>query len=124
MDELNQQYAQQDDLSDQSLIKAVRRRLLEELQRKEQEKIVNNIYGGQVVPEKSGIMENMAGQDGGDITPEDRDYFVDILRQNYDPGDEAQVIDPTTGQPVTQKLDRGGWQKRVHRFTKKKVNQE
>ena len=113
----------QNSISDMDLVAAIRRRMLEDIQaKKDAEKIVNNIYGG---PVGGGVMDQLGGP--ASPSPEgDRDYFVDILRQDYEPGDEAMVIDPETGQPVPKKLDRGGWQKRVHRFSspKKKVMAE
>lgn len=102
------------DITDQALIQAARRRLLEEIgQRKEVEKIVNNVYGGGV---GGGLTDKMGQEGGGGGSPEDMDYFVDILRQNYEPGQEADTIDPETGMPIKQKMGSGGWSKRVHRF--------
>jgi hypothetical protein len=107
--------------SDMDLVAAIRRRMLNEIQeQKDAERIVNNIYGGSIPG--GGVMDRL-GSAASPSPEEDRDYFVDILRQNYEPGDEAEVIDPETGMPVKQQLQAGGWKKRVHRFSspKKKV---
>lgn len=116
---------QDQELTDADLVKAIRQRMLDDIRKKaDAERIVNNIYGGPVAG--GGVMDQMGGgASGGSPSPEDRDYFVDIMRQDYDPGDEAMVIDPTTGEKIPQKLARGGWSKRVHRFTspKKKVTE-
>lgn len=116
----------QEGITDQALIQAVRKRLLEELaaKRGDSEKIVNNVYGGGASG-GGGVMDRM-GSGGDEMSPEDQEYFVDILRQNYEPGEEAMVMDPQTGKPMPQKLGSGGWQKKVHRFTrpKKKMTME
>ena len=112
------------EITDEDLVRAIRSRILEDIKKKaDAERIVNNVYGGPIAG--GAISEQMgAGQPGGaGGDPADRDYFVDIMRQDYDPGDEVMVIDPTTGERVPQQLARGGWSKRVHRFSapKKKV---
>lgn len=115
------------ELTDADLVKAIRKRMLDEIgagKRPDSERIVNNVYGGPIVG--GGVMDQLGGGGGGEggglegMSPEDRDYFVDIMRQDYDPGDEAMVIDPATGEKVPQKLARGGWSKNVHRYTSPK----
>lgn len=112
------------DIDEAQLVKAMRRRLLDEIQtRKDRdaEKIVNNIYGSSMAG-GGGIMDRLGGSDPGSSDPRaDRDYFVDILRQNYEPGEEVDVMDPDSGQRIKKKLNSGGWQKLVHRYEKKKV---
>ena len=110
----------QQEISDQALIQAMRKRILDEIARRsDAEKIVNNVYGGSIGG--SGVMDRLGGAD--QASPDDNSYFVDILRQNYEPGDEAEMVDPNTGMPVKKPLPHGGWAKRVHRFSapKKKV---
>jgi hypothetical protein len=116
---------QQQDISDIDLIRAIRKRMLDEIgSRGDAERIVNNIYGGSL-PSGGGVMDQLGGA-ASSSPEEDRDYFVDIMRQNFEPGDEAEFLDPQTGQPVKRPMERGGWQKRVHRFSapKKKVTAE
>lgn len=108
-----------DDINDEMLVRAMRKRLLDEISRRgEAEKIVNNVYGG---PVGGGVMDQM----GAESPDDDQSYFVDILRENYEPGDSAQVTDPETGEKVSRVLPKGGWGKYVHRFSqpKKKVIQ-
>lgn len=110
----------QKNITDDDLVRAIRARMLEDIKKKaDAERIVNNVYGGPIVG--GGIAEQMGPQPGDPVgSPADRDYFVDIMRQDYEPGDEAMVIDPATGQQIPQKLARGGWSKRVHRFSSPK----
>lgn len=98
-----------EDISDQELIRAVRKRLLADIEnRKEAERIVNNIYGGPVG--SGGVMDRLAhqpemgGEGGGG---DDFDYFVDIVRR------DLPELHPETGKPI-------GWEKKVHRFRNKK----
>lgn len=109
------------DINDEMLIRAMRKRLLDDISRRgEAERVVNNIYGGGVGG--GGVSDQM----GAEMPDEDQSYFVDILRENYDPGDSATVIDPETGEKVSRQLPRGGWGKYVHRFSqpKKKALEE
>jgi hypothetical protein len=103
---------------DDVLLAAIRKRLLREIERENEARqagggggggggassIVNNVYGGS-------LGGGVAGQLGNaqEMTPEERDYFVDIARQNVPEGDEE--------------MPHGGWRKSVHRYTqdKKKV---
>ncbi len=48
---------------------------------------------------------------GSEMSPEDYEYFVDIIRKEI-----PQKLDPETGEI----LDPGGWEKNVHRYRKKK----
>lgn len=77
------------------LLEAVKRKTLRDLEERAAAASVINNYGGGG-HEAGGIMGGMAGH-GGE-SPEDRDYFVDIDRDDRE----------------------GGWTKRVHRYTKKK----
>lgn len=100
-----------DPLDDSMLIQAARQRVLDQLRAKsEAASIINNVYGGG--SDGGGVMGGMhdAAPSGGD----DRDYFVDILRENLNPEDPSQ-----------------GWKKSVHRYaqpkgdkSKKKVKRE
>jgi hypothetical protein len=113
-------------VTDQALIAAIRKRMLEDIEkRKEAASIVNNVYGSGAAGAPGGVMDRLSGGAEGDMSPEEQSYFVDILRQNYDPGDEAEMIDPETGEPIKRPLPRGGWAKRVHRFSapKKKMQE-
>jgi hypothetical protein len=82
------------------LLDAIKRRALRELKdRKEAggggSAITNHVYANG----DHGIRGGMTGHDEAD--PEDRDYFVDISRQDNE----------------------NGWDKKVHRYTKKKVTE-
>ncbi len=113
---------QEQTVTDEALIAAIRRRMLEDIEKKkEAAAIVNNVYGGAQAG-GGGVMDRLGGE-GQEMSPEDQSYFVDILRQNYEPGDEAETIDPETGMATKRPLPHGGWSKRVHRFSqpKKKV---
>lgn len=91
-----------DQVDDAALIAAVRRRLLQEIEhRREAAGVVNNVYGGS----GGGVSGMMAP--GDSASPDDQDYFVDIMREDLDK-------DPETGKPR-------GWSKKVHRYAKKKA---
>ena len=86
-------------LDDAALIRAARKRLLRMLEAEESPtaSIVNNVgYGGG----GSGLMEKMGTTDD----PSDREYFVDILRE------DLPEINEATGKPK-------GWKKSVHRHS-------
>ena len=94
-------------LDDAALIAALRRRMLDELERRDDIKpIVNNIYGHGV----GGLMGE--AYQGDPENRDDYDYFVDIMRK------DLEDKDPETGKPL-------GWEKKVHRYRspKKKVTQ-
>lgn len=101
-------------ISDEQIVAAIRRRLLDEVsQRSGGQSITNNVYGGSVGGQPSsgqggGILDRFGGGQGGSGVsgPEDKDYFVDILREELQPGD---VVDG-------QEIKRPGWRKKVHRF--------
>ncbi len=95
------------DTSDQALIAAIRRRLLQEIEREQAggASVVNNVYGGgaPIVPSEApsqGLMGQMGGQAGA--TEDPYDYFVDIVRK------DLPEINPETGKPI-------GWEKSVRR---------
>lgn len=89
-----------DDIQDDALLEAIRRRakMLRELQHEiggqggggGASHIENNVYGGGL---GGGVSESLGNAE--DISPEERDYFVDILREDTD----------------------NGWHKKVHRYT-------
>ncbi|HBR25982.1 MAG TPA: hypothetical protein DD732_02910 [Rhizobiales bacterium] len=87
-------------MNDAVLIQAVRKRLLDELRAKHgggnQQHV--NVYGGGG-HDGGGVSGGMGGEA---ISPEDRDYFVNIERRD--------AVDPSTG-------EKNGWDKKVHRFT-------
>jgi hypothetical protein len=91
-----------DDQYNQQLQEAIRRRLLEEVEGKRggAASVVNNVYGSAGGGGQGGGLMDSWGGGGG----EERDYFVDILREDLDEINEA------TGKPK-------GWRKKVHRFT-------
>lgn len=100
-------FGEDDPLSDQALVRAARKRLLAEIERKEaQSAIVNNVYGsGGGVSERLGI-NDLAPPAAGEDDP--YGYYVDIIRR------DLADKDPDTGKPV-------GWEKKVHRYAKKKA---
>lgn len=85
-------------VTDDMLLDALKRRALRDIRdghhRSDAVNVMNHIYGG---GGDGGIRSGMAEE------PDDRDYFVDIDR---------------TDNPE------GGWSKKVHRYTKKKVKTE
>jgi hypothetical protein len=98
------------------LRQAIRDRILSEVRSpRDVEKVVNNVYGGPITGSGKnqglggGVAGEMAGEDA--MSPEDRDYFVDIMRQDLDPNE----IDEETQKPYGK-----GWRKKVHRYTKPK----
>lgn len=97
------------EITDAMLIAAARKRLLDEIgQGRGGGAITNNVYGGGIPSGDGGGM--LGGSGPSAIAPEDRDYFVDILREELQPGD---LVD---GEPMT----RPGWRKKVHRWSGKK----
>jgi hypothetical protein len=93
-------------IDDKSLLLALKRKMMRDLEeRQQQQAVVNNVYGGSIGGEHGG------GVGGGleEMSPEERDYFVDIARQNIPEGDAE--------------MPNGGWKKSVHRYTqpKKKI---
>jgi hypothetical protein len=88
------------------LRQAIRDRILSEVrQPKGFERIVNNVYGGPIAGEKNqGLGGGVVGEMGG-MSPDDREYFVDIMRE------DLPEINPETGKPK-------GWRKSVRRYTK------
>lgn len=113
-----------DPITDERLLQAIRKRLLDEIAEQQSggtNVINNNVYGGGQIP--SGGVEAMM-QDSG-IDPEDRSYFVDILKREFEPGDSTQFYDPNVGDVTDVPLQHGGWGKQVHRFSvpKKKDRQ-
>ena len=106
-----------DDVNDQMLIAAMRRKIMREIEREQggATPIVNNVYGGHL----GGIAGQQPAQ-GADMG-DDYDYLVDIARENVEPGD----IDPSDPEGQ-RKFQRDGWFKRVHRYRvpKKKVTME
>jgi len=95
-------------VTDEMLLQAIRKRLMEDIQRKEQQAaIVNQIYGGAAGPAR-GVMGALGGaQQGEGVDPGMFDYFVDITRE------DLPELNPETGKPL-------GWKKSVHRYRKKK----
>lgn len=92
-------------LDDAELIRALRRRMLSELQGgSDVTPVVNNVYGGGV----SGAMGQ--AMQGDPENRDDYDYFVDIARR------DLPELNPDTGKPV-------GWEKNVHRYRSKKKAQ-
>ncbi len=80
---------------------AIRKRLLAEIEQGRGgsgQSVVNNVYGGGAPAAGGGGIREMMG------SPEDRDYFVDIERE------DLPDINPATGKPK-------GWKKKVHRFS-------
>jgi hypothetical protein len=93
------------DLSDEAILRAVKRRLMDELSQR-QAGVVNNVYGGSGQGVGSGgyggLVQDMA-QGGEDPF----NYFVDITRE------DLPDINPATKKPI-------GWTKKVERYRKRK----
>lgn len=88
-----------DDITDQALLAAIRKRLLDEIsggRNTGTERIVNNVYGSMPA---GGLTERLYQGDMGGEDP--YEYFVDIDRED--------VRDPETGEKI-------GWKKRVRRY--------
>lgn len=115
----------EDQITEKMLLNALRRRLLEELQAKREERatIQNIIGGGAGAGGGRGLYDQFAGSPGvpSPVDPGQYDYLVDIIRRQIPEG--ATEVDPVTGEPVS--YPEGGWSKRVHRYRqpKKKVIQ-
>jgi hypothetical protein len=96
----------EDDTSDPALLRAIRKRLLDEIGHRggsDAAAVVNNIYGGHIPSgAPAGVSDRMSGQPSGE-DPRDYDYMVDIIRK------DLADKDPDTGKPV-------GWEKSVHRY--------
>lgn len=109
----------EDPLSDDALLKAVRRRILDEVSAKQAASSIinNNLYGGSAhaggASDTGGVMGLLGGGNGG-VTPANGDdpysYFVDVARKDL-------PINPETGKPM-------GWEKSVHRYKKRKDDDE
>lgn len=87
----------EDQLSDEALIKAARKRILRELEAQQAAGVINNVYGG-----SQGLTERMNGAPADDQSL--RDFFVDIERR------DLPERDPETGKPI-------GWTKKVKRYS-------
>lgn len=89
-------------VDDNVLLQAIRQRMLDEIRAKKEAAAIinNNVYGGGgSMP--SGIQAGM--HDAAPSGDDDRDYFVDILRENLDPENPS-----------------AGWRKKVHRYAQPK----
>ena len=94
-------------LNDEMLVAAMRQRLLDEIQkRQEHQAIINNVYGGgsHEKPASMGVADQLGSAGDGE---DPYDYFVDITRK------DLPEINPQTGKPM-------GWEKSVHRHRQKK----
>lgn len=84
------------------LRQAIRDRILNEVKRpRDVEKVINNVYGGPLTTEKN---QGLGGGVMAEMSPEDRDYWVEITREDLD------EINPATKKPK-------GWTKKVKRYT-------
>lgn len=91
-----------EDINDESLLRAIRKRLLDEISSgRSAERIVNNVYGSSPTGLVDRLNESYMGQSGEDPY----EYFVDIDREDK--------IDPETGEKI-------GWAKKVRRYRDKK----
>lgn len=111
-------------ITDDALLNAVRKRLLQEIMREqESNQIINNIVGGGQAPPSGGsippgMFEGMRGQEQGEP---DMDYGVDITRADVwaDPSKPGELLPigvmPPAG-PEGKYPDSIGWQKTVRRF--------
>ncbi len=94
--------------------------------------VVNNVYGGGQLPGGGGgqmpdalgggqMPPQGAAPGGGDNPYDPQDYMVDIIRQEYPEGSQAELVNP--GDPNDVKhvaMPHGGWVKRVHRWVQPK----
>lgn len=96
-----------DDVNDDILLKAMRKRILDEINRREQASgsVINNVYGGggSHMPLR-GVSDQLGSSPEGE---DPYDYFVDITRRDLD------EVNPATGKPA-------GWKKSVHRHRQPK----
>ncbi len=92
-----------DETSDQALIKAARKRIMRELEAQHAASVVNNITQNASGGGRGGLMESMNG--GGGEDPGLYDYLVDIEKKDI-PGENG-------GKPM-------GWTKKVHRYRSEK----
>lgn len=98
-----------DDVNDETLLRAIRKRLLTEVESpRDAERIVNNVYGGGVGTGQGGVMDRLGQAPTAGGHDDDADYFVDIMRE------DLPEINDATGKPK-------GWKKSVHRFKKKRA---
>ena len=92
-------------ITDAVLLEAMRGRILDEIKRNQQANVINNMIGGghEGVPAVRGVGAEMARATGGqdEVSPDDFDYMVDIMRENL-PADESGKSP--------------GWSKKVHRY--------
>jgi hypothetical protein len=78
-------------ITDEVLLNAIRQRVLEDIQNKQAQNVINNMVGGGMAPEQgaSAIFGQMANKGGlADLAeePDMQDYNVDILKEDlYDP---------------------------------------
>ncbi len=92
----------EDDFSDEAMLAAIRKRLMDEIARKGQgEKIVNNVYGGSPY----GLVERLGrdaaeGGGAGAGEPDPYEYMVDIDREDV----------------MNDKGEKTGWRKKVRRY--------
>jgi hypothetical protein len=87
-------------ITDDVLLDAIRKRYLREIEKENQASSINNIINN-----SPASAPGMAAAMGG-VTPDDSDYYVDILRE------DLPDINPATGKPA-------GWNKSVHRYKRK-----
>lgn len=85
-----------DPLSDTAMIKAMRKRLLEEISAKQAASNVihNNVYGGSAhaggASDVGGVMGLLGGNGGGTSEEDPFDYMVDIERKNMPPDESGK----------------------------------
>ena len=92
-------------VTDQMLLEAIRKRLLEEISaERQQAQIINQIYGGSPAGAGAGGVMGSLGNASG-MDPGQFDYYVDIARTDR--------FDPDTGEKI-------GWDKNVHRYRQPK----
>ena len=95
-------------ISDRMLLEAIREKALNDIKAQHAAQQIFNITGqsgtgaGSPASGVSGVGAAMSGPDT--MSQEDRDYYVDILRE------DMPEINEATGKPK-------GWKKQVHRYT-------
>lgn len=101
-------------ITDAVLLEAMRQRLLDEISRRQETNVINNLIGGSsdalpAVRGASGVSQYASPTSSAEdeIDPALYDYFVDITRE------DLPDINPATGKPA-------GWKKSVHRYRAEK----
>ena len=103
-------------IDDAMLLEALKRRMLESIEKQAaQQQVVNNVYGSGSAgsgSQDSGVGRGVHDNMGSPVSPEDKDYWVEIMREDLGQGMPFDPNDPESGTVRGEK----GWRKMVHRF--------